>query len=238
MRTKASKTRSWSRLFFKLFFLVAITTAIVVPAFTIWEFCEHVKKFNFYLNTGDSVGTKKELGQLHYFYALSGKWKIQWLADRYLFRGAPFYEAADLYLIGDWEKVKTRLKDKLDDPKSYLYGAAKFRQAQAEYRATRKIEAPLNFVMTEVRQDFERDLRNCLKGSDYLKCWDRVYNFDMAGNKKDAEEALKQPKMSEEFMLGPLKEEEDGPGKPPGNFPLGKKLEEKQPGSSDPKRRP
>lgn len=238
MRTKALKTRSWVRLFIKLFFLAAITLAIVVPAFTVVNFCEHIKRFNFYLKMGDSVGTKIELGQMHYFYVLSGKWKVQWLADRYLFGGAPFYEVADTYLVGDWEGVKTRLKDKLDDPRSYSYGNAKFRQAQAEYRATHKIEAPLNFVMTEVRQDFERDLRNCLKVSEYLECWDRVWNFDMAGNKKDAEEALKQPKMPDEFMLGPLKEKEDGPGKPPGKFPAGEKLDEKQPGGSGPKRRP
>lgn len=238
MSVKIVKGRSWIKLFVKLFLLTVVTIAVVAPALTVRNFCGHVKKFNFYLKTGDSVGTKRELEQLHYFYVLSGKWKVQWLADKYFFNDAPFYETDDLYLIEDWKEVRNKLKDKLDDPRSYPYGNAKFRQAQAEYRATRKIEAPLNFVMTEVREDFERDLRSCLKVSEYLECYDRVWNFDLAGNKKDAEEALKQPNMPGEFILGPLKEKEDGPGEPPGKFPAGGKLDDEKPGSGGQRKRP
>ena len=190
--TKMHPAKSWLKLFIKLFCLAVLTVTVCVSALTIVDFSKHVEKFNFYLKTGDSVGTKRELEHLHYFYVLSGKWKVQWLADKYLFNDAPFYQAADTNLIENWEEVRNTLKDKLDDPRAYPYGNAKFRQAQAEYRAVHKIEAPLKFVMTEVRADFERDLRNCLKVSEYLQCFDRVWNYDLASNKKEAEEAGKE----------------------------------------------
>ncbi|OGN02579.1 MAG: hypothetical protein A2651_00150 [Candidatus Yanofskybacteria bacterium RIFCSPHIGHO2_01_FULL_42_12] len=239
MKTKAVKTRSWVRLIAKLLLLAVIAVAVAVPTLTIRDFCDHVKKFNFYLQMGDSVGTEEELGQLHYFYALSAKWRIQWLADRYLFTDAFFYEVADTYLTENWEEVRNKLKDKQEDPRSFLYGIAKFRQAQVQYRATHKIEAPLDFVMTEVRQDFERDLRNCLKVSEYLECFDRVWNYDISGNKKDAQEAIIQPgNTPPEFILGPIKEKDDGPGEPPGKFPARSKQDEKHPGGGGPQRRP
>src|SRR3989338_4099744 len=239
METKAVKPRSWPKLFVKLLVLAVLTVAVVVPSLTVSNFCNHVEKFNFYLKTDDSVGTNRELAQFHYFYTLSAKWHIQLLADKYLFTDSPFYESADTFLTGNWQEVRNQLKDKTDDPRSYPYGLAKFRQAQAEYQATHKIKPPLNFVMTEVRQDFERDLRNCLRVSEYLDCFDRVWNYDLASNKNDAEEALKQPGKMPGFILGPLKEnEEDGPGKPPGDFPYGGRLDEKQSGGGGQKKRP
>src|SRR3989344_4131031 len=219
MRVKPVRERSWIRLFVKLFILVLFAVVVCVPSFTIVEFSKHIKLLNLYVKIGDSAGTKRELEQIHYFYALSGRWKVQWLADTYFFGDTPFYQVAYVALTEDWEKVKDMLKNKLDDPRSYPYGIAKFRQVQAEYRATKKIEAPLNFVMTEVREDFERDLRNCLKVSEYLKCWDRVFNYDLAGNKKDAEEALRQPKMPPEYILGPLKKKLLLGGEPPTGKP-------------------
>lgn len=236
-----ARKRSWIKLFVKLFCLIVLTVAVCVPAFTIVNFSRHVDRLLFYLEIGDSAKVQRELGQLHYFYALSEKWKIQWLADRYFFRDAIFYQAADAYLIGDWKRVKSSLKDQLDDPRSYLYGIAKFREAQAEYRATHKIEAPLNFVMTEVRDDFERDLRNCLKVSDYLECFDRVKNYDIASDEEAAGEAIKQEKAPPEHILGPLKvPEEKAPGgpEPDGELPGGKNLDEKQPGGGGPRRMP
>jgi len=239
MTVKPVRKRSWIKLILKLSFLAIFTALTSAVIFTVVNFCEHADRFILYLKIGDSDGTKRELEKLHYFYALSEKWKVQWLADRYLFNDAYFYQVADISLIEDWEKVKEALKDRLDDPRSYPYGIAKFRQAQAKYRATHKIEAPLNFVMTEVREDFERDLRNCLKASEYLKCWDRVFNYDLAGNKKDAEEALRQPKMPPEYILGPLKKKLLLGGEPPtGKPPGGEKLDEKKPGSGGLRKRP
>jgi hypothetical protein len=239
------RTRSvgeWAKMLLKLSCLAAFAVVVYAPLLTIKEFNGHVEKLNMYLEMGDSVGMARELENLRYFYVLSEKWKVRWLADKYLFRDTLFYEAADTYLIEDWDAVinKSGLKDKLDDSRSYLYAAAKFRQAQAEYRATKLVEAPLNFIMTKVRDDFERDLRNCLEAaSEYLECFDRVWNFDIVTNEEDAEEALTKPQILPGFILGPLKEEQEyGPGLPPGEYPDGSKLDEERPGSGGPRKRP
>lgn len=239
MAVQSAKGRSWVKLFLKLFLLAVITVAIVVPALTAVNFCRHADKLIFYLETKDSEGAKRELDKLHYFYTLSGKWKVQWLADEYLFNDAYFYQVAHLYSIENRGSVIEALKEKLDDPRSYPYANAKFRQAQIKYQAGKKKEA-LELALGEIHQDYERDLRNCLKSSEYMQCWDRVWNFDLTSNKKDAEEALKQPKIPPEFILGPLKEQEEKPGgpEPEGEPPGGKKLDEEKPGSSGPRRMP
>ena len=205
------------------------TTIVCSTLFTLANFSEHADKLILGFKMQDNQLTKKELINLHYFYELSRKWKVQWLVDRYLFGDAPFYGAGDLYLTGDWEKVKGDLEKKLDDPRAYLYGVAKFREAQGRYQAGEK-EKALQVVLKEVADDFERDLRNCLSSlgisgetdnsqgnfsgsDDYLKCYDRVWNYDIATNKKDAEEALGGQKPSPKVILGP-------PQLPKGKIPM------------------
>lgn len=239
MDTKTVKERSWTKLFLKLAFLTAFAVLVCVPLLTVAEYYRHVDKYIFQVKNGNSIESKRELDNLHYFYDLSKKWKVQWLADKYLFNDAPFYETADPYLINDWDKVIVDLKDKLDDPRSYPYANAKVQKAKAQYSAGEKKEA-VEFVTKEIHQDYEKALRNCLDlGVTYLQCYDRVWNFDITDNKKDAEEMLKQPKMPPKYVLGPLKEKDDGPGgPPPGKEPGGEKLDDKKPGGPGNQRRP
>lgn len=212
---------SWIIFLMKLSVLALVTTALCSSLFTLANFSEHIDRLVLGFKMQDDQLTKNELISLHYFYDLSRKWKVQWLADKQLFGDAPFYEANDFYLTGDWEKTKDGLEKKLDDPRSYLYGTAKFREAQGQYQAGER-EKALQFVLKEVADDFERDLRNCLNppevpgetdeskvntsgGDDYLKCYDRVWNYDIATNNKDAEEALKGKQPQLKFILGPPK---------------------------------
>ncbi len=229
---------SWIALFVELALVVFVAVVSSFSLFTLANFSDNVNRFSFYVKTADAEMTKKELIGLHYFYDLSRKWKVQWLADEYLFRDAPFYEPADSYLIRDWEKVKEDLKEKLDDPRAYPYGNAKFRQAQIMYNAGKTKEA-IALVLDEIHGDFEKALRVCLdSGVPYAECYDSVWNFDLTDNKKDAEEALKNPPPKVKFILGPPKEKDpilpmDKEKKPGG----GKEGEEK-PGTGVPRKRP
>jgi len=193
-----------------LILIIAIGGAYSFTAFTLANYSDTVDRVRFSINMEDSVETHTELLNLNYFYNLSKEWHLQWAADKYLFEDAPFYEVADTSLTKDWKKVIEDLKDKQDHPMSYMYGNAKFRQAQAEYQAGKK-EA-LDFVMTEVASDFEKALRVCLdSGVAYLACYDRVWNYDLATNKKSAQEALQNPGKQPKFILGPLKSKEGPP---------------------------
>lgn len=233
---------SWFTLFFKLGSIALVTMALVFILFTLANFSDHVNKFFFYVKTNDAEMAKKELVGLHYFYDLSRKWKVQWLADKYLFRDAFFYEVADSYLIHDWGKIirDKDLQGKLDDPKAYPYGNARFRDKKAQFQKKAiKIEEALNFILTEVAADYEKALRSCLdSGTAYDQCFDRVWNYDLATNKKDVEEVLKGPDPKVKYVLGPPKVEGEIPQLPPPVVPGGSKEEEQNPNSGGPRKRP
>lgn len=228
---------SWVALFVKLALLFVVAMASCFVLFTLANFSDNTKRFSFYVKTANAEMAKQELVGLHYFYDLSRKWKVQWLADKYLFKDAPFYESADSYLIRDWERVMNDLKEKLDDPKAYPYGNAKFRRIKALYQAKGiPLNEALKLVLTEVAADYEKALRNCLdSGVSYNQCFDRVWNYDLATNKKDAEEALKNPEPQVPYILGPPKVEV--PVLPPPVIPGGKEGE-RDPGSGGQKKRP
>lgn len=233
---------SWISLFVKLGLLAFVATILSLLLFTLANFSDHEAKLLFYIKTDDAEMTKKELISLHYFYDLSRKWKVQRWADKYLFKDAHFYEVADAYLIHDWKKVQDDLKNYLDDMKAYPYGDAKFREKKAEFQKQfTSLEEALGFVMKEVASDFERALRNCLdSGVVYGQCFDRVWNYDLATNKKDAVEALKGQKPQPKYILGPPKDKKEGkiPILPRGELPGGGKEGEERPGSGGHRKRP
>lgn len=203
----------WLVLLIVLSFITVIATVSSIALFTLANYSDTVERLVANIKIGDTVEVKNDLIRLHYFYDLSKKWKVQWWADKYLFKDAPFYELADTYLIRDWEKVMEDLKDKQDDHRSYMYGNAKFRYAQFKLYQAGKTKEALNLVLTEVASDFEKALRNCLEADPNGRCFDRVWNYDLATNKKDAEEALKNPQqgLKPKFVLGPTKEKNAPP---------------------------
>jgi hypothetical protein len=201
---------SWIAFLVKISMLILITMAGSTFLFTLANFSEHKDKLLFYIKTNDAEMTKKELISLHYFYDLSRKWKVQWLADEYLFKDAHFYEVADTYLISDWKKVQDDLKTDLDNPKAYLYGNARFREKKAQFQKHDvTFDEALSFVMKEVASDYERALKNCLDSIAYNQCFDRVWNYDLSTNKKDAEEALKGLRPQTNYVLGLSKDKKD-----------------------------
>lgn len=240
---KKGNFSSWVAFFVKLGLVVSVATSLSFLLFTLANFSDSAKRLSFYIKTTDAEMTKRELIGLHYFYDLSRKWKVQWLADKYLFTNALFYETADSYLIRDWKTVQEGLREKLEDPRAYPYGNAKFREKQALFqKKSVKIEEALDFVMKEVAADYERDLRNCLSSvTSYTQCFDRVWNYDLATNKKNAEEALRGQKLQPKFVLGPPIDKKDklpAPLRDRGVVPGGEKEDEKNPGSGSPKKRP
>lgn len=230
---------SWIVLFLKLGLIIFTATVLSAFLLTLSNFSDNVKRLSFYVKTADAEMTKKELINLHYFYGLSRNWKAQWLADKYLFRDTPFYEAADFYLIRDWKEVQDALKEKLDNPKAYPYGNAKFRHIKALYQANGiSLKDAVDLVLKEVATDYEKALRNCLNsGAAHNQCFDRVWNYDLATNKKNSEDALKSPLPQAKYILGPPKK--DGqPILPPPIIPGGNSEKGEKPGSGGPRKRP
>lgn len=231
----------WFLLLLGASLIIVAGTAATFTFFTVANYSDTVERLVYNFKSGDNIGTKNELIKLNYFYELSKQWKVQWLADKYLFKDSAFYNAGDIYLTGDWQKVIEDLQDKQEDVRAYPYGNAKFRQAQSQYQGGQKKEA-LESVTTDVAEDFEKALRICLDSKpDYNDCFDRVWNYDLVTNKKDAEEALKNPqqKPAPKFMLGPIKDK-GKPMKVPGDKEKkgdGKEGEEKG-GQGGPRKRP
>ena len=231
----------WLGLLFVLGLIIVVAVAGNVLSFTLAEYSDTQERLISSIKTGDTVKTKNELIKLHYFYELSEKWRVRWLADKYLLRDASYYEVADAYLIRDWKKVMDDLKNKRDDPRAYPYGNARFRQIQALFQEKAiKFEEALELVLKEVSTDFERDLKNCLdSGVPYLQCYDRVWNYDLATNKKDAEEALKNPGPMPKYILGPLRQKDAPPLLPQDkNKKDGDREGEGEGGQGGPRKRP
>lgn len=230
---------SWAAFLLKLGLLILPAMVFSFTLFTFANFSDHGNKLLFYIKTTDAEMTKRELINLHYFYDLSRRWKIQWLADKYLFRDAPFYEVADSYLIRDWKKVQNDLREKLDDSRAYPYGNAKFREVKAQFQAGKmSLEDALKITLSEIAADYEKALRNCLDlGLPYNQCYDRVWNYDLANNKKDAAEALKNPLLPGKYILGPPAKDGE-PVLPPPLVPGGGKEDEEKPGFGGPRKRP
>lgn len=233
------------RLVFLIVFcsIIALTVGLSISIFTLANFSDSVKKLIFYIETNDAEMTKRQLIRLNYFYELSRQWRVGWLADNYLFKDAPFYKVADSYLIGDWDAVINGLKNEFDDPRAYLYGDALYRRAQYRLYKTGKKKEAVELIQKEVSVDFEKALRICLDSSvAYNQCYDRVWNYDLATNKKDLEEALRSPVPQVKYILGPPKEEagpipptgKGGDNRKPGD---GKEGTEK-PGQEGSKKRP
>ncbi len=238
---KGKTIGQWFFLLAALILIILVGMASSFTLFTLANYSDTLERLVSNIKIGDTVETKKDLIRLHYFYDLSKKWKVQWWADKYLFIDSPFYEPADNYLIRDWQKVIDELKDKQDDLRAYIYGNAKFRQAQVRYQAGETKEA-LNLVTTEVASDFEKALRNCLDSTAiYTGCFDRVWNYDLATNKKDAEEALKNPQQGPKpkFILGPIKDKNAPPMPIPNDKDKkGGGREGKEGGQGSPRKRP
>lgn len=228
----------WTALFVKLCLLVLVAGGLSFSLFTLANFSDNVKRFSFYAKTADAEMTKKELISLHYFYNLSRRWRVQWLADKYLFRDALFYGVADFYLIGDWDRAMNDLKEELDDPRSYLYGNAKFRYVQFKLYRIGKTKEAVDLVLGEIHGDFEKALRVCLDSDVfYVECYNRVWNFDLTDNKKDAEEALKNPPPQVKYILGPPKRDGE-PVLPPPVISSGSKEPGKNSDKGGTKKRP
>lgn len=211
---KGKTLGQWFVLFVAIILINSIGTVVTVTLFTLANYSDSVERVSSNIKGSEAVETQKGLVEQHYFYDLSKKWKVQWLADKYLFKDSTFYEFAYSYLIHDWKSlINSDLKNKLDDPRAYIYGNARFRQAQGWYQAGKTKEA-LGFVTSEVASDFEKALRNCLDSVVVSNdCFDRVWNYDLATNKKAAEEALKNPESGPKpkFMLGPTKDKNGQP---------------------------
>ena len=237
------KNRSFGQWLIFLLVIGLLATVGTVSSFTLFtlaNYSDTVERLVVSIKTGDNVGTKHQLERLHYFYNLSDKWRAQWLADKYLLKDTLYYDVADSYLIGDWKGVKDTLKDEQDDKRAYPYGNASFREAQGIYQAGNKKEALV--ILPEIAEAYEKALRVCLDSVQvYNDCFDRVWNYDLITNKKDAEEALAnpQPGPKPKFMLGPTKDK-GPPMKAPGKKDdKGDGLEgEEKGGQGSPRKRP
>lgn len=218
--------------------LASVGTISSISLFSLANYSDTVGRLVFALKNEDTLESQKEIENLHYFYDLSKQWKLQWLVDKHLFDDSLYYQVEDSYIIGNWEEVVRELKDLRDDPRSYPYGHAMFRQLQAQYQKGQKKEAMDQ--LDEIALEFEKDLRNCLSVKPYNDCYDRVWNYDLVTNKKDGEQALAGTKPAPKFMLGP-KEDKKAPPKMPGDRNKkgdGKEGEEEKGGSGGPRKRP
>ena len=104
------------------------------------------------------------------------------------------------------------------------------------------MEEALNLILKDISADLEKALRNCLASAvAYDDCFNQVHNYDLATNKKDAEEALQNPQQGPKpkFVLGPIKDKKGPPVPVPDDKEKkGRGREGEEGGQGSPRKRP
>ena len=195
-------------------------------------------RFNYQVSNDNPEAAREELDNLRYFYDLTAKWKVKWLADRFLFRDAYLRDAQYYFLIGDFQRVinDENLKNSDDYRAAQLVGSAMFRDFKARYenaKTSREREEIVKLVVSEVSSYFEKALRKGPAFSYPDANFDYRWNYDIASDPSSAKRAMESKQPMPRFKLG-LEPGQSPRDKPE---PSDRKLnEEKQPGTSPNKR--
>jgi hypothetical protein len=167
--------RNWRKLLIWLLVWL-LSIPLVYFSFEARRYDNHRNRFSFYIFQKNAIGAKEQLDSLRNFYIRARKPGLGWLTNRTLFRKASLYEAAYAYLIGDYKSVEEILSQ-THDPLGYrLRGAARFRLAQALWRAGNMNTPQIQLLLNQACEDFESALRQGLGDRNFSN---DMWNFDI-----------------------------------------------------------
>ncbi|MDP2598750.1 MAG: hypothetical protein Q8P49_02890 [Candidatus Liptonbacteria bacterium] len=174
----------------KFLFTLSVTILAWIVSSALYfagNFYSHLDKFSAASKRGDLAVARAERVYLQNFYGASEKWKVGWLAERFLFRDAKFYDAAYFYLLGDYKKIEEELRDSNDYRAFHILGDAKFRLAYAAYLADPRVRGTsVKTFLEEARADYEQAVK---LGPD--SNFDDKWNYDLLSRILDGGRDLK-----------------------------------------------
>lgn len=194
-------------------FVLAVVFFVIVsgPARSLAGFYDQLDELSDSVRRRSFAQAETNLDQVTAFYEDSRGWRLQWIAEAYLFRDAFLQHAAARYLNGEYEVVVRDLADEVDDPRAaYLLASAKFQLARQRYRAVSddgpegvEIRAAIvQEVLDDVNADYERALR-----SDQTDRFEYKWNYDLTSNPEAVRLALEPPREMQAPELEQMKME-------------------------------
>lgn len=142
----------------------------------------HLDEYSSFVFKGDVIGAKKKLDQLDYFYNWSGRLKLDFITNRFLFKEADYYKNAYYYLIGRYELVEQDLANDDNFWAYYLRGNSSWRRAQEMYRfAITRNESERAGIMKSLKMTLEGTKQYYKKAVeiDSEKRWSPKWNYDL-----------------------------------------------------------
>jgi len=171
------------------------------------DYSTHLNQFSYGVKSHDRDEAQKGLETLKEDYNHFVKWKLQYLADRFLFNKMYLYEAGVAVLNEDYEKVeKDDLKDRDEWEASYILGISKFWALHAAYQEamSKKDKTKMNLILGVVLEEVRSDFEKCVKdGPGPTENYDCSYDYDMTSDPDKAKRALANPKPQIKYILGP-----------------------------------
>ncbi|MBI2058052.1 MAG: hypothetical protein HYT63_03700 [Candidatus Yanofskybacteria bacterium] len=172
------------------------------------KFYGHLNKFSYSVRNYDHDEAKLSLADMKSDYNSFVAWKMQYFADKFLFKEANLREAAVAILAEDYEKVeKVNLKDEENNHlASYMLGIAKFKALHAAFQQAmakndkKQMDTILGLVLEEVRSDFKKCVEKGPGPGDNFNC---SFNYDLTSDPNSAKKALMNQKSKPKYVLGP-----------------------------------
>ena len=198
------RSKVWSAvgLFFTLVFL-----AVSFPVGWVGEFYDHLDQFSRNVKNYDRDESKAKLEEIKSDYLKFISWKLQYPADRWLFKDMNLYEGALSVLNEDFEKAeKNDLKNPGNDYRaSYMVGVARFKSLHAAFQQAmakkdkKQMDAVVALVLDEVRADFEKCVESGPGPGANFNC---SFDYDLTSDPNALKKALANPKYRPKYILG------------------------------------
>ena len=178
---------------------VLFLVAVAVPSQSLSRFYLALDQLSDSVRRSDFDQAAIDISEITAFYESSRSWRLQSVADSYLFRDAFLQQASYSYLVGDYEAVMNDLEDRVDDPRaSYLLANAKFQLARTRYRSIQadapNAEAMQRAVIENVLDDINADYERALRG-DVDDRFEYKWNYDLTSDEDAIREALESPQV-------------------------------------------
>lgn len=214
---------------------VLIASAILAVSFLSISVMYLISHYKHYLDAysgdvirEDQIAARNDLANLKYFYDLNKKlkpFKLDWIADKYLFKNVQHREAAYDYMANRFEKVTKDLKDDNSYWGRYLRANSNWRLAQGVFEGALKKDSKTSLeeqkkadeMALSTKDDYAEAIK--LDGGEKLP---PKWNYDLTTN-PSARAAGLQPKPAKikvKLGLGGGKKEK-GEGKDKGQGPKG-----------------
>ncbi|MEK7151686.1 MAG: hypothetical protein AAB784_03180 [Patescibacteria group bacterium] len=201
--------------------------------YRVGQFYESLDNYSGQVSRGDQVASREGLTELKYFYDLNSKLKIVWLdwvAHKYIFSDAVYYDAAYQYMTGRYDKIlEGSLKEDDGFWASFLKGNSRWRIAQGVYAQgaslsgadSEKIKKQADEMAASTKDDYERAIRKDVNSIFSVK-----WNYDQVTDPSARAAGLAPKPAKVKLVLGRGSKKGDGKGKDDGKGKGGKPLKE------------